>query len=27
MTIIGNPITSIFTFGENTALNDIIKGL
>jgi hypothetical protein len=27
MTIIGNPITAIFTFGENISLNDIIKGL
>lgn len=27
MTIIGNPITAIFSFGENLALNDIIKNL
>lgn len=27
MTLIGNPITAIFTFGENISLNDIIKGL
>lgn len=27
MTIFGNPVTAIFMFGENTALNDIIKGL
>jgi len=27
MTVIGNPITAIFTFGENISLNDIIKGL
>jgi len=26
MTLIGNPITAIFTLGENIALNDIIKG-
>lgn len=25
MTIIGNPLTAIFTFGDNIALNDIIK--
>lgn len=27
MTLFGNPITAIFTFGENTAINDIIKNL
>lgn len=27
MTILGNPITAIFTFGDNVSLNDIIKGL
>lgn len=27
MTIIGNPFTAIFTFGENISLNDIIKGV
>lgn len=27
MTILGNPITAIFTFGENISLNDIVKGL
>jgi hypothetical protein len=27
MTILGNPITAIFTFGENISLNDIIKSL
>ena len=26
MTIIGNPITAILTFGDNLAINDIIKG-
>lgn len=27
MTILGNPITALFTFGDNISLNDIIKGL
>lgn len=27
MTIIGNPFTALYTFGENISLNDIIKGL
>lgn len=27
MTFLGNPITAVFTFGENISLNDIIKGL
>ncbi len=27
MTLIGNPITAIFSFGENISINDIIKGL
>jgi hypothetical protein len=26
MTIFGNPISAIFTFGDNLALNDILKG-
>jgi hypothetical protein len=26
MTIIGNPITAILTFGDNSSINDIIKG-
>lgn len=27
MSLIGNPLTVIFTFGENISMNDIIKGL
>ena len=27
MTILGNPFTAIFTFGDNLSLNDILKGL
>lgn len=27
MSLIGNPITAIFSFGDNISLNDIIKGL